>query len=287
MTQQEKKCYGFINREVANVGEAPFKNVISKVVTQARFAEPFTVIRQEQGWYEVTLSDTYQGWVSPAEVILAGEDFWKSYQSGPMVLITSHFAYVFSDEAGEHSPEGKDNRQLLTGVTMATMLKLLSEEGDAYRILLPDGSTGLVPKSDAEVIPAFNRISRGTAESIVSLGKEFMGLPYYWGGTTSYGFDCSGFMQTIYKMNGIHMLRDAHQQYEMGQDIPHRKDLRMADMVFFSTYREGPSHVGIYIADGRYIHSGGKGIAINSFDPADELYSEALDQKYLGARRIL
>lgn len=287
MQQQGSHCFGFINREVANVGEAPFKNVISKVVTQARFAEPFTVIRQEQGWYEVTLSDTYQGFVSPAEVILTSENFWRSYQAGPMVLITSHFTYVFRDQTGGYSPEGKDNRQLLSGVTMATMLKLLSEEGDAYRILLPDGSTGLVPSVDAEVIPAFNRISRGTAESIVNLGKEFLGLPYYWGGTTSYGFDCSGFMQTIYKMNGIHLLRDAHQQYEMGQVVAERKDLRMADMVFFSTYREGPSHVGIYIADGRYIHSGSKGIAINSFDPQDELYSESLDQKYLGARRIL
>ena len=171
MTKLDHKYYGFINREVCNVGEAPFKNVISKVVTQARFAEPFTVIRQEQGWYEVTLSDTYQGWVSPAEVILTSEAFWKSYQSGPMVLVTSHFAYVFSDQAGGYYTEGKDNRLLLTGVTMATMLKLLSEEGDAYRVLLPDASTGLIPKADAEVIPAFNRISRGTAESTTCAGS--------------------------------------------------------------------------------------------------------------------
>lgn len=285
--KDNQKLYGFINREVANIGEAPYKNVISKVVTQARFAEPFVVLKQEQNWYEVELSDTYQGWVSPAEVIITGRDFWENYKSGPMVLVTSHFGFVYREGSTGFTAEGRDNRDLLTGVTLATMLKLVCEEGEAYRVLLPDATTGLLPKADGCVIPAFNRIPQGSAASIVKLAEEFLGLPYYWGGTTSYGFDCSGFMQTVYKMNGIHLLRDAHQQYEAGEVIDNRRDLRMADMVFFSTYREGPSHVGIYISDGRYIHSGGKGIAINSFDPDDGLYSEPLDQKYLGARRIL
>ena len=276
--------YGFIQGEVVNVGDAPFKNVVKAAVTQARLAEPIKVLQQDQGWYEIEMSDTYKGWVSPAEVVLTDKAFWDDYQNSDMVLITAHFSYVYSQ--GDLTPVGKDAKSIIRGATLGTMLKLVSREINSYRVMLPDGTEGFVAMDQGIIIPGFNKISRRPVEDMIGLAKEFLGLPYYWAGTTPYGYDCSGFMQTIYKMNGVHLLRDADQQYEMGEPIDDRQTLMMGDMVFFSTYKEGPSHVGIYIGSGEYIHSGGKGIAINSFNTEDENYSEALDQKYLGARRL-
>ena len=284
MIESNIKAYGFIQSEVVNVGEAPFKNVVKAAVTQARLAEPIKVLQQDRGWYEVEMSDTYKGWVSPSEVVLTDKESWDDYQNSEMVLVTAHFTYIYSQ--GDLTPIDKDAKSILKGATLGTMLKLVSRANNCYKVVLPDGKEGCVAMDQGIVIPGFNKISRRSVEDMIGLAKEFLGLPYYWAGTTPYGYDCSGFMQTIYKMNGIHLLRDADQQYEMGEAILDRNDLTMGDMVFFSTYKEGPSHVGIYIANGEYIHSGGKGIAINSFNKEDENYSEPLDQKYLGARRL-
>jgi cell wall-associated NlpC family hydrolase len=88
-------------------------------------------------------------------------------------------------------------------------------------------------------------------------------------------------------MAGYFLRRDADMQYEQGEPVLDRKDLKMGDLVFFQTYKAGPSHVGIYIGNMKYIHSGSKGVAINSFDPKDPDYSADLDRKYIGARRII
>lgn len=277
-------AYGFISKEYVNLGEGPHKNVVKTVVTQARLAEPVKAHRQQDGWYEVEMSDTYKGWVSPMDLVLTDRESWEKYQLSPQVLITAHFTYVYRNK--DFCPQGKDAASLLHAVTLCTQLKLVTEESNCYQVLLPDGQVGYVKKDDGEVIPAFNQIPLRSAESIIALAKEFLGLPYFWGGTTPYGYDCSGMVQTIYKMNGIHVLRDAHQQYAMGEAVS-KDELQMGDMIFWSTYKAGASHVGFYIENGQYIHSGSsRGIAVNSFNPSDENYSEELDKKYLGARRI-
>ena len=279
------KAYGFIAREYVNLGEAPYSNVVKTVVTQARLAEPVTVWQQQRGWYEVEMSDSYRGWVSPVDLLLTDRASWEQYQQAPQVLVTVPFTHVFRDS--DFTLGMKDAKSLLAAATMCTQLRLLAETPDSYQVLLPDGQAGYLPKTDGAVIPAFNQLPLGCGPSIVALAKEFLGLPYFWGGTTPYGYDCSGFVQTILKMNGVHVLRDAHQQYEMGVSVA-REALQTGDLVFFSTYRAGASHVGFFIAQGKYIHAGSsRGVAINSFNPADEDYSEDLDKKYLGAKRIL
>lgn len=278
--------YGFIAREYVSLGEAPHKNVVKTVVSQARLAEPILVLQQVDGWYEIEQSDTYRGWVSPTDVVLTTKEYWEDYQNSKMVLITSPFAYIFHGH--DLSVVDKDAQSILSGATLGTMLKLVSEDCAAYKVALPDGRIGYVGLDNGQVIDAFNEIALGTADSIIALAKQFIGLPYYWGGTTPYGYDCSGLMQTVYKMNGVHLLRDAHQQFEQGEVVTSREDLVKGDMLFWSTYRAGASHVGIYMGNNEYIHSAGShGVAINSFDPTQPNYREDLDQKYLGARRIL
>lgn len=280
MPETKVKAYGFIAREYVNLGEGPHKNVVRTVVSQARLAEPITVLQQQDGWYEVEMSDTYHGWVSPLDVVLTSKAYWQEYQNSAQVLVTSPFVYIYTDN--DFCPVGKDATTLVSGATLGTRLKLVAEEGQAYRVILPTGKTGLVPMSEAKVISNFSSIPRGSIEAIIALGKQFLGLPYFWGGTTPYGYDCSGFMQTLFMMNGVHLLRDAHQQYEQGELVANRTDLIKGDVVFWSTYKPGASHVGIYLGNNEYIHSGGQhGVAINSFDPTKENYREDLDEKYL------
>ena len=127
-------------------------------------------------------------------------------------------------------------------------------------------------------------ITRGVsyiAGTIVAAATDYIGVPYVFGGTSPYGFDCSGYVQYVFAKSGISLPRTADVQYEVGTPIS-TTDLVSGDLVFFSTYTYGASHVGIYVGDGRFIHaSSSRGVTI------DSLGSSYWSSHYIGARRIL
>ncbi len=119
------------------------------------------------------------------------------------------------------------------------------------------------------------------ANTIVSLSMNYIGVPYVFGGTSPYGFDCSGYVQYVFANAGISIPRTADVQYDFGTPIA-TTDLVSGDLVFFSTYTYGASHVGIYLGDNNFIHaSSSRGVTI------DSLGSSYWSSHYIGARRIL
>ena len=121
----------------------------------------------------------------------------------------------------------------------------------------------------------------GMAEKIVATAKQYIGVPYVWGGTTPSGFDCSGLVQYVFKKHGILLLRTTSQQYGQGKSVA-KANLKLGDLVFFNTSGSGVSHVGIYIGNDRFIHaSSSNGVMISSMSNS---YWSA---RYLGARRVL
>ncbi|MDQ6780278.1 MAG: NlpC/P60 family protein [Candidatus Eremiobacteraeota bacterium] len=110
---------------------------------------------------------------------------------------------------------------------------------------------------------------------------RFLGVPYAWGGTSFAGVDCSGFVQTVFRRNGIELPRTADAQYEVGHLVAQNR-LQPGDLVFFQTYAAGASHVGIYVGAGRFVHaSSSSGVRVDSLTEA--YYAS----RYLGARREL
>ncbi|WP_084406210.1 NlpC/P60 family protein [Alkalicoccus chagannorensis] len=119
-----------------------------------------------------------------------------------------------------------------------------------------------------------------TADRVIETGKSQLGTPYRWGGTTTRGFDCSGFTQYAFKSVGIDLPRTAAQQYQVGQRVS-RSNLQPGDMVFFDT-RGGPTHNGIYIGNNQFIHSASsRGVSIAS------LSNVYWNPRYIGARRVI
>lgn len=105
-----------------------------------------------------------------------------------------------------------------------------------------------------------------------------IGVPYVWGGTTISGFDCSGFVQYVFRQNGLQLPRTVAEQYRAISKV---STPRPGDLVFFETYRAGPSHNGIYIGNNQFIHAGSStGVTIANLE------SNYWKQRYLGAGRI-
>ncbi|MFY9779884.1 MAG: C40 family peptidase [Candidatus Baltobacteraceae bacterium] len=138
-------------------------------------------------------------------------------------------------------------------------------------------------KSAADPVHRFARgvINRTStiAMSLTRSAMRFIGTPYVFGGTSPSGFDCSGYVQYVFAMFGIHLPRTADVQYYAG----HHTDggIQVGDLVFFQTYEPGPSHVGIYMGDGKFIHSSSHGVMISRL--ADSYWAE----RYLGAKRVV
>jgi len=126
-------------------------------------------------------------------------------------------------------------------------------------------------------------VDRGSAinrksEAIAKYAQEFIGVPYVWGGTSPSGFDCSGFTYYIYDYFGINIPRTADDQCYYGIEV---EKAIPGDLVFFSTYLPGPSHVGIYIGDNKFVHSSSSGVTTSS------LFQSYYSERYLGTYRIL
>jgi cell wall-associated NlpC family hydrolase len=121
------------------------------------------------------------------------------------------------------------------------------------------------------------------ASELVVHAIGFLGVPYQRGGNTvETGFDCSGFVKAIYEQTiGLVLPRRAEQQAAATQNIE-RKDLAPGDLVFFNTMRRAFSHVGIYIGDGKFIHSPKPGAEVR----VESLAAAYWNRRFDGARRV-
>lgn len=117
-----------------------------------------------------------------------------------------------------------------------------------------------------------------TGNSVVAYAKQFLGCKYVYGGTTTNGFDCSGFTQFVYKHFGINLNRTAQGQYSNGTAVT---SLQAGDLVMFG--KSGINHVGIYIGGNTFIHAANTSRGVTT----DTLASGYYKTNYVGARRVL
>ena len=121
-----------------------------------------------------------------------------------------------------------------------------------------------------------------SGSQIVATAKKYLGTPYKWGGTTPSGFDCSGFVYYVLRSNGIKASRTIATMYKQGTPVK-KSELKPGDIVFFQgTYKSGLSHVGIYVGDGKFIHSPHSGEVVSYAN----LYSDYYVNHYYGACRM-
>ena len=134
---------------------------------------------------------------------------------------------------------------------------------------------------DLSGMPSFASAQRVVALELrlTRTAMRYLGVPYMWGGESFSGVDCSGFVQAVFRHNGIELPRTADAQFEVGHRIA-SAGLQPGDLVFFQTYALGASHVGIYLGDGQFVHaSSSNGVRVDSL--SEDYYSS----RFIGARR--
>jgi cell wall-associated NlpC family hydrolase len=124
-------------------------------------------------------------------------------------------------------------------------------------------------------------IQKIRANEILSTAARYKGVPYVFGGTTPRGFDCSGYVQYVFKQRGASLTRTADTQFLEGMAL-RKSQLKPGDLVFFSTYEAGASHVGIYAGNGRFWNAtSSRGVMLS------QLNDSYWGARYYGARRVL
>lgn len=126
----------------------------------------------------------------------------------------------------------------------------------------------------------FEKARRG--HLIAQQAQHFLGKPYVWGGTNPNGFDCSGFTQYVYLQFGVQVPRNSYDQYQVGKTV-NKTELQPGDLVFFSTYAPGPSHLGIYIGEGKFVHALNQDTGVITSTLDADYYRD----RFLGGKRVL
>jgi len=228
-----------VQHPVVNMYSRPSED--AGVVSQAIFGANVAVVEQKDGWARIRTADEYLGW-TPIKSLAIGTQYGSH---GKVAQVESLFAHIYREPSvTKHAP-------LLT-VPFESRLEVTGEAMDEGRWLpvrLPDDRTGWVQAGDVTFAPKTMTIA-GTLE----FAKRFLGLPYTWGGTSSYGYDCSGFSQMLGRRRGINMPRDSPVQAEWNGVVAVPRDaLEPGDLLFFGDSEKKITHTGIYLGGGKFI----------------------------------
>jgi SH3-like domain-containing protein len=245
LSETSMQTKGVVVKSVVDLYHEPSK--AADVVSQATLGTELSIWESREGWYYARMPDQYQGWIqaSHVRVYAQGEPYYPS--TTRVVEVKNLFAFVY------HEPDVTVHKPALQ-LTIGTRLELVSEQEGWIRIALPDKAERWIQKGDVVVRAVDATRPRGRSEEVIVTAKRFLGLPYLWGGTTPLGIDCSGFVQLVYRLNGVDLLRDADIQYaQFGLAPVDKEELQAGDLLFFG--QGAITHVGIYIGDGEFIHA--------------------------------
>ena len=226
----------------------------SEIRTQLLFGDHFEVKEASEKWVLIkTAYDDYEGWIDPKQyVAITADTFSKldgiAYLSG---LVVSQ-------------PLKKASGEIINMVPGSSLP--LFDGNYVYLADMEYGFTGKTVKPDAGLF----------AQDIESVAKFYLHTPYLWGGKSTFGIDCSGLTQMVFKQFGIKIKRDTWQQAEQGEVVSSLSEAKAGDLAFFDNADGRIIHVGIILENNEIIHASGR-VKIERIDEKG-IYSEELSR---------
>lgn len=214
----------------------------SEQVTQLLFGETIKVYEQKRTWFRIkTAHDNYECWIDESQFQFITQREFEALKEVKPKVVSDLVSVMQSDLEmmtvlmGSNLPNFEDSATKVGNLTW-------SYEGNVQ------DTTSVLPK-----------------EKLAENSYLLLNSPYQWGGRSAFGIDCSGFVQLIYKLNGVSLPRDASQQAKMGQTLSFIEEAEDGDLAFFDNEEGNITHVGIILSNNRIIHASGK-VRIDKLD---------------------
>lgn len=230
----------------------------SEMISQLIFGDFVRIIERYRTWLKVeVLYDNYEGWVDFKQIEIVSDEFCRSNLNN-MNIVLKNGSILFNETKNQ---------------------EVVSVMGST----IPDKGNGFFFINNEKYIYKNEDIFTG-GMGIEQIASKYLNSPYFWGGKSPFGIDCSGFTQMVFKFFGILLKRDSLQQAKQGIPVDFLSEVLQGDLAFFDNDEGNIIHVGIVLSDNKIIHASGR-VKIDTIDH-EGIYSDEL-KKYTHKLRFI
>ena len=264
---------------LVRVSVAPMRKVArhsAEMVDQVVMGTPVKILRAEPGWFLIQTPYRYLGWVEELMLTRVTAGDLAAWNNGSLGLFNEPFGTIWSNP---------DQANAVADIVLGCTVKTGRSDGTWTEIELPDHRHGFLPAR--ALVSTSQSTTKADPKQVIALARRLFGIPYLWGGNSTKGFDCSGFTQTVFKMQNIVLPRDADQQAALGKPIEPKADfsnILPGDLLFFG--KEHITHVAISLGGAEFIQASGD-INIKSLEPKDIDFDAARASTLRQIRRVI
>ena len=251
-------------------------DVRAELVSEELLGSGLVVLERKDGWVRIRGEDNYEGWVHSGGLILrtaeAAEAWWDDVGGRPAFVLDA----VVADES----------RRTIVRLPWGARVAV-----EGTRVHLPDGRAGHISEGRVVIWQELGAEFPQSVTAVVGTAREWLGVPYVWGSRTRWGADCSGFVQSVYRLHGFLLPRDSHQQVEIGEPIEHEEgyaEFCPGDLLFFRGSKSPRiSHVALSLGGSAILHAAESNGEVMPDDlDGDSELERSLAGRLVGVRRI-
>lgn len=272
--------YGIINNSVANLRKNPSHS--SELVSQTILGTGVSILKKKGEWYLIQTPDKYISWIDHGGIVAMSKEKYDNYFASDVGVFTRPYGFSY---------ETKKKNKVVSDLVLGSALKIVEIRSKHTKYEYPDGRKAWIENRLMNSISSIRGMNY-SIQNLLENAHSLIGVPYLWGGTSSKGFDCSGYTKSVYLMNGYILPRDASQQVKEGILVDNSRNwnlLEAGDLMFFGYYKDDKlriDHVSIWLGDGYFIQSS-KNVRISSVYSDNSNFDDYHMAKYIESRRII